>query len=43
MQVVKEVGRKEADEWKGFRILWFGIIQKGGQMEVKECIDEGKL
>ena len=34
---VKEIGRKEAGESRGFPILWMGIIEDVFQMEGKEC------
>ena len=35
-QEVREIGRKEAGESKGFPILWMGIIEDVFQMERKE-------
>ena len=34
---VREIGRKEAGESRGFPILWMGIIEDVFQMEGKEC------
>ena len=36
-QEVREIGRKEAGESKGFPILLMGIIEDVFQMEGKEC------
>ena len=36
-QKVREIGRKEAEESRGFPILWMGIIEDVFQMEGKEC------
>ena len=35
-QEVREIGRKEAGESRGFPILWMGIIEDIFQMEGKE-------
>ena len=37
MQEVREIGRKEAGESRGFSILWMGIIEDVFQVEEKEC------
>ena len=42
-QEVREIGRKEAGEWRGFPILWMGIIEDVFQMEGKECEDQDRL
>ena len=34
---VREIGRKEAGESRGFPVLWMGIIEDVFQMEGKEC------
>ena len=34
---VREIGRKEAGESRGFSILWMGIIKDVFHMERKEC------
>ena len=39
----KERGRKEAEESRGFPILWMGIIEDIFQMEGKECEDHERL
>ena len=36
-QEVREIGRKEAGESRGFPILWMGIMEDVFQMERKEC------
>ena len=36
MQEVREIGRKEAAEFRGFPIWWMGIIEEVFQMEGKE-------
>ena len=43
MQEVREIGRKEAGESRGFPILWMGIIEDVFQMEGKECKDQKRL
>ena len=43
MQKVREIGRKEAGESRGFPILWMGIIEDIFQMEGKECKDQERL
>ena len=42
-QEVREIGRKEAEESRGFPILWMGIIEDVFQMEGKECEDQERL
>ena len=42
-QEVREIGRKEAGELRGFHILWMGIIEDVFQMEGKECEDQERL
>ena len=42
-QEVREIGRKEAGESRGFPILWMGIMEDVFQMEGKECEDQEKL
>ena len=42
-QEVKEIGRKEAGESRGFPILWMGIMEDVFQMEGKECEDQERL
>ena len=43
MQEVREIGRKEAVESRGFTILWVGIIEDVFQMEEKECEVQDRL
>ena len=43
MQEVREIGRKEAEESRGFPILCMGIIEEVFQMEGKECEDRERL
>ena len=43
MQEVREIGRKEAGESRGFPILCMGIMEDVFQMEGKECEDQEKL
>ena len=43
MQEVREIGRKEAGESRGFPILWMGITEDVFQMEGKECEDQKRL
>ena len=38
-QEVREIGRKEIRESRGFRILWMGKMEDVFQMERKECKD----
>ena len=42
-QEVREIGRKEAGESRGFPILGMGIIEDVFQMEGKECEDQERL
>ena len=42
-QEVREMGRKEAGELRGFPILWMGIMEEVFQMEGKECSDQERL
>ena len=42
-QEVREIGRKEAGESRGFPILWMGIIEDVFQMEGKECKIQERL
>ena len=42
-QEVREIGRKEAGESRGFPILCMGIIEDVFQMEGKECKDQERL
>ena len=42
-QEVREIGRKEVGESRGFPILWMGIIEEVFQMEGKECEVQEKL
>ena len=42
-QEVREIGRKEAGESRGFPILCMGIMGDILQMEGKECEDQEKL
>ena len=42
-QEVREIGRKEAGESRGFSILCMGIIEDVFQMEEKECEDQERL
>ena len=39
-QEVREIGRKETGESRGFLITWMGIIEDVFQMEGKECEDQ---
>ena len=43
MQEVREIGRKEAGESRGFPILCMGIIEDVFQMEGKESKDQERL
>ena len=36
-QEVREIGRYEAGESRGFPILWMGIMENVFQMDGKEC------
>ena len=42
MQEVREIGRKEAGELRGFLVLWMGTIDVF-QMEGKECEVQERL
>ena len=42
-QEVREIGRKEAGESRGFPILWMGIKGDVFQMEGKECNEHERL
>ena len=42
-QEVREIGRKEAGESRGFPILCMEIIEDDFQMERKECEDQERL
>ena len=42
-QKVREIGRKEAEEPKGFHILWMAKIKDVFQMEGKQCKDQERL
>ena len=42
-QVMREIGRKEAEESRSFPILCMGIIEDVFQMEGKECEDHERL
>ena len=42
-QEVREIGRKEAGESRGFPILWMRIMENVFQMEGKECEDQERL
>ena len=42
-QEVREIGRKEAKETRGFLILCMGIMEDVFQMEGKECKDQERL
>ena len=42
-QEVREIGRKEAGESRGFPILCMGIIEDVFHMEGKECEDQETL
>ena len=42
-QEMKEIGRKEAGELRGFRILWMGIMEEVFQKERKEYKDKERL
>ena len=43
MQEVREIGRKEAGESRGYPILCMGIIKDVFQMEGKECDEQERL
>ena len=42
-QEVREIGRKEAGESRGFPIMRMGIIEDVFQIEGKECEDQERL
>ena len=42
-QKVREIGRKEAGESRGFPMSWIGIIEDVFQREGKECKDPKRL
>ena len=42
-QEVREIGRKEAGESRGFPILWMGIMEDVFQIQEKECEDQERL
>ena len=42
-QEVREIGRKQAGESRGFPILWMGIIEDVFQIEGKECEVQERL
>ena len=42
-QQVREIGRKEVGESRGFPILYIKIIEDVFQMEEKECEDQERL
>ena len=42
-QEVREIGRKEAGESRGFPTLCMGIIEDVFQMEGKKCEDQERL
>ena len=42
-QEVREIGRKETGESRGFPILCMGIVEDVFQMAGKECEDQEKL
>ena len=42
-QEVREIGRKEAGESRGFPISWMGIMEDVFQMEEKECKVQERL
>ena len=42
-QEAREIGWKEAEESKGFSILWMGIIEDVFQIEGEECKDQESL
>ena len=43
IQEVREIGRKEAGELRGFPILWMEIIENVFQMEGKKWRDQERL
>ena len=42
-QEVREMGRKEAGESRGFPVLWMEIMEDVFQMEGKACKDQERL
>ena len=40
---VREIGRSEVGESRGFPILWMGIMEDVFQMEGKKCEDQERL
>ena len=42
-QEVGEIGWKEAGEWRGFPILWMGVIGKDFQLREKESKNQERL
>ena len=42
-QEVREIGRKEVEQSRGFPILWMGIMDDVFQMEGKECKVQERL
>ena len=42
-QEVREIGRKEAGESRGFPIMWIGITEDVFQIEGKECKVQERL
>ena len=42
-QEVREIGRKEAGESRGFPILWIQVIEDVFQIEGKECEVQERL
>ena len=42
-QEVREIGRKEAGESRGFPIMWMGITEDVFQIEGKECKVQERL
>ena len=43
IQVVRDIGRKEAGESRGFPILSMGIMEDVFQMEGKDCKDQERF
>ena len=43
VQEVREIGRKEAGESRGFPILYMGILKDVFQIEGKECNSQKRL
>ena len=42
-QKVREIGRKEAGQFRGFPILWIAIIEDVFHVEGKKCKDQERL